>query len=77
MVRVNVNVNVFVNVVVLTCIAETDEFVFTPNLMSRFYREYIFISLGSTIMNISEAEGHARSCIVVELVPLSPLSPRA
>ena len=36
-----------VNVVVLTYIAETDEFVFTPNLMSRFYREYILISLGS------------------------------
>ena len=29
-------------------------------------------------MNISVAEGHARPCIVVELVPLSPLShPRA
>ena len=36
---VRVNVNVFVNVVVLTYIAETDEFLFTPNLMSRFYRE--------------------------------------
>jgi len=29
-------------------------------------------------MNISVAEGHARPCIVVELVPLSPSShPRA
>jgi len=43
-VNVNVNVNVFVNVVVLTYIAEIEEFVFTPNLMSRFHREYTYKS---------------------------------